>query len=146
MERPDEVNLSRQDGEALIERLQGDALTAQDRRVLEQVLRWYFWLLFALQEARFSLKRLRALVFGEKQKKRKTPPTAPSSPPQESDGEASAAGKLKGPSDRAPGGGGGRPGARRWGGQGFTGGGGVEGRQEGPGARAGRPVRGRGAV
>jgi hypothetical protein len=39
--------LRQEDGEALIERLQGDALTAQDRRVLEQVLRWYFWLLFA---------------------------------------------------------------------------------------------------
>jgi hypothetical protein len=58
MERPDEVNVSRQDGEALIERLHRDALTAQDRRVLEQVLRWYFWLLFPLQEARFSLNRL----------------------------------------------------------------------------------------
>jgi transposase len=70
MEQPAEVNLSRQDGEALIKRLQGDAFTAQDRRVLEQVLRWYFWLLFALQEARFSLKRLRAMVFGDRTKKR----------------------------------------------------------------------------
>jgi hypothetical protein len=34
MERPEEVNLSRKDGEALLERLQGDALTTQDRRVL----------------------------------------------------------------------------------------------------------------
>src|SRR2546423_15484042 len=123
MERPDEVNLSRQDGEALIERLQGDALTAQDRRVLEQVLRWYFWLLFALQEARFSLKRLRALVFGEKQKKRKAPPTAPSSPPQESDGEASAAGKVEGPRARGPGASAGRPRAGWLGGAAARGGG-----------------------
>jgi hypothetical protein len=76
MERPDEVNLSRQDGEALIERLQRDALTAQDRRVLEQVLRWYFWLLLTLQEARFSLKRLRALVFGDRSKKRPQKPSS----------------------------------------------------------------------
>src|SRR5262249_36057422 len=68
--RPDELHLSRQDGEALIERLHREALTAQDRQVLAQVLRWYFWLLFALQEARFSLKRLRALVFGDRAKKR----------------------------------------------------------------------------
>ena len=74
MERPDEVNLSRQDGEALLERLQRDAFTAQDRRVLEQVLRWYFWLLCALQEARFSLKRLRAVLFGEKPKQPQGPP------------------------------------------------------------------------
>jgi hypothetical protein len=76
MERPDEVHLSRQDGEALLKRLQGDALTTQDRRVLAQVLQWYFWLLFALQEARFSLKRLRAMVFGARAKKR---PQTPSS-------------------------------------------------------------------
>jgi len=80
MEQPDEVNLSRQDGEALIRRLQGDALTAQDRRVLEQVLRWYFWLLFALQEARFSLKRLRAMVFGDRAKKRPQKPSSGGGP------------------------------------------------------------------
>jgi transposase len=76
MEQPDEVNLSRQDGEALIKRLQGDALTAQDRRVLAQVLRWYFWLLFALQEARFSLKRLRAMVFGDRAQQRPQKPSS----------------------------------------------------------------------
>src|SRR5262245_2888414 len=91
MQRPEEVTLSREDGETLIERLHGDALTAHDRRVLEQVLRWYFWLLFALQEARFSLKRLRALMFGEQSKKRTAPPPASSSAPQESDGGSSPA-------------------------------------------------------
>src|SRR6266571_4464439 len=73
MERPDEVHLSRAEGEALRTRLAGDALTAADRRVLDQVLQWYFWLLFALQEARFSLKRLRALLFGDKPKQRQSP-------------------------------------------------------------------------
>ena len=57
MKRPEEVKLSREDGEALRQRLDGNALTAADRRVLGQVLQWYFWLLFALQEARFSLKK-----------------------------------------------------------------------------------------
>jgi hypothetical protein len=38
MEQPDEVNLNRQDGEALIERLHREALTVQDRRVLEHGL------------------------------------------------------------------------------------------------------------
>ena len=65
------MQLSREDGEALRTRLAGDALTADDRRVLDQVLQWYFWLLFALQEATFSLKRLRVLLFGEKPNKRK---------------------------------------------------------------------------
>ena len=38
MERPDELNLRRQGGEALRTRLEGDVLTADDRRVLGQVL------------------------------------------------------------------------------------------------------------
>ena len=52
---PEQVHLSRADGEALRTRLAGDTLTATDRRVLDLVLQWYFWLLFALQEATFSL-------------------------------------------------------------------------------------------
>src|SRR5437763_2169199 len=72
MKCPEPVQLSRADGEALRTRLAGDVLTADDRRVLDLVLQWYFWLLFALQEATFSLKRLRVLLFGEKPKQRKT--------------------------------------------------------------------------
>ena len=69
MKRPEEVQLSREDGEALRTRLAGDTLTADDRRVLDQVLQWYFWLVFALQEATFSLKRLRSAgVWREAQK------------------------------------------------------------------------------
>jgi hypothetical protein len=73
MKRPEEVTLSREDGEALITRLEADALTAEDRRVLVKILTFYFWLLFALREAKLSLKRLKALVFGEKPKKPKPP-------------------------------------------------------------------------
>ena len=69
MKQPEDVQLSREDGEALIERLERDALSAEDRRLLVQVLTFYFWLLFALREAKLSLKRLKALVFGEKPKK-----------------------------------------------------------------------------
>ena len=65
--------LNREGGEALIERLEKDALTAEDRRVLVKVLTFYFCLLFALREAKLSLKRLRTLVFGEKPKKRALP-------------------------------------------------------------------------
>jgi hypothetical protein len=73
MKRPEEGTLSREEGQALITRLERDALTAEDRRVLVKVLTFYFWLLFALREAKLSLKRLKALVFGEKAKKRKPP-------------------------------------------------------------------------
>src|SRR5215510_7949573 len=91
MKRPAEMQLSREDGEALRTRLAGDALTAVDRRVLDQVLQWYFWLLFALQEATFSLKRLRILVFGEKRSKPQTSPPGVSSDSSGGTGGASSA-------------------------------------------------------
>ena len=120
MERPEDVHLSRQDGEALIERLHRDALTAQDRRVLEQVLRWYFWLLFALQEARFSLKRLRALLFGAKPKQRQGPPADPSSPSSNGDGRAEGGGESHAQGDRTQAAAGTRrPGHGRWGAQAY---------------------------
>jgi hypothetical protein len=73
MKRPEEVNLSREEGEALLARLEANTLTAEERRVLGKVLTFYFWLLFALREAKLSLKRVKALVFGEKPKKPKPP-------------------------------------------------------------------------
>src|SRR5215218_7014566 len=77
MKCPEKLQLSREDGEALRIRLAGDSLTGDDRRVLDHVLQWYFWLLFALQEATFSLKRLRVMLFGEKPKQRQDPPQRP---------------------------------------------------------------------
>jgi len=74
MQRPEDVSLSREEGEALLTRLESNTLTAEDRQVLGKVLTFYFWLLFALREAKLSLKRVKALVFGEKPK----PPTPPS--------------------------------------------------------------------
>ena len=79
MKRPEEVTLSREEGEALIERIERNALSTEDQRVLVKVLTFYFWLLFALREAKLSLKRLKILVFGEKPKKRE-PPTSGGTP------------------------------------------------------------------
>jgi hypothetical protein len=73
MKRPEDVQLSREEGEALLARLEANTLTAEDRRVLGKVVTFYFWLLFALREAKLSLKRVKALVFGEKPKKPKPP-------------------------------------------------------------------------
>jgi hypothetical protein len=73
MKRPADVTLSREDGEALLARREANALTDEDRRVLGKVLTFYFWLLFAVREAKLSLKRLKALGFGEKPKKPKPP-------------------------------------------------------------------------
>ena len=66
MQRPhDDLSLSPDEGAALIERLDGNTLSAEDRRVLVQVVRWLFWLFFVVQEAKLSLKRLRTMLFGK---------------------------------------------------------------------------------
>jgi transposase len=75
MKQPEDVQLSREEGEALIERIERNALSADDRQLLVKVLTFYFWLLFAVREAKLSLKRLKALVFGEKPKPPRPPAT-----------------------------------------------------------------------
>jgi hypothetical protein len=73
VKQPEDVQLSREEGEALIERIERNALSTEDRQLLVKLLTFYFWLLFALREAKLSLKRLKALVFGEKPKPPKPP-------------------------------------------------------------------------
>jgi hypothetical protein len=75
MKRPEDVTLNREEGEALLARLEANTLTPEDRRVLGKVLTFHFWLVLALREAKLSLKRLKALVFGEKPKPPKPPAT-----------------------------------------------------------------------
>ena len=71
MNAPEDLNLSPEQGDSLIERLEHDACTPEDRQILVQVLRLYFWLLFALQESKLSVKRLRIILFGKPKKRRK---------------------------------------------------------------------------
>jgi transposase len=98
MKCPAKLQLSREDGEALRTRLAGDGLTADDRRVLDHVLQWYFWLLFALEEATFSLKRLRVMLFGAKPQQRQEPSAAP----RDSDEGTSRVGEAQAQGERAP--------------------------------------------
>jgi transposase len=93
MNRPEDLDLSREDGEALIERLQTETWTAEDRQVLIQVVRLYFWLLFTLKETKLSLNRFRIMLFGEKAKSRKPPSGASSDAEcQGGSGDVSASG------------------------------------------------------
>ena len=105
MRRPEDVTLSREEGEALLARLEANTLTAEDRRVRGKVLTFYFWLLFALREAKLSLKRLKALVFGEKPKPPK-PPSSGGAAGGESGGEnempSSASPGVSAPAPTAP--------------------------------------------
>lgn len=122
MKQPEDVQLSREEGEALIERIERNTLSAADRQLLVKVLTFYFWLLFALREAKLSLKRIKALVFGEKPKPPKPPSAdgtpsggspgeneAPTSPSQEQ--EVQAAGPAAPPAKKPPPPGHGRQGA-----------------------------------
>ena len=146
MKCPAKLQLSREDGEALRTRLAGDSLTADDRRVLDHVLQWYFWLLFALQEATFSLKRFRAMLFGEQPQKRQEPPTHPSVTPRDSDGGARGAGWSARPRRRHSAMPEGRPGHGRWGAQVYKGAQHVECRHETLAAGERCPVCGRGRL
>jgi len=58
------VTLSSAEGEALIAQVRQSNLPPADAGMVEQIIRMYFWLVFALQEAKLSVKRLRTLVFG----------------------------------------------------------------------------------
>jgi hypothetical protein len=97
MKQPEDVQLSQEEGEALLARLEANTLTTEDRRVLGKVLTYYFWLLFALREAKLSLKRLKALVFGEKPK----PPKPPASGGTPSEGGAGGSKSSSGTSHEA---------------------------------------------
>jgi transposase len=102
MKRPEEVQLSREEGEALLARLEANTLTAEDRRVLGKVLTFYFWLLFALREAKLSLKRVKALVFGDKPKKPKPPSSGGTASGESAGGSETASSASHGGSTAAP--------------------------------------------
>src|SRR5437588_7364291 len=58
------VTLSSAAGEALIAQVRQSNLPPADAGMVEQIIRMYFWLVLALQEAKLSVKRLRTLLFG----------------------------------------------------------------------------------
>lgn len=76
MKKPvDNLTLRAEDGEALIAQVHLSDLPRADAEKVEWVIRMYFYVVFALQEAKLGVKRLRSLLFG------KSP--APSSSPEE---------------------------------------------------------------
>jgi rRNA maturation protein Nop10 len=61
---PEDVKLSREDGEALIVRIRASSLADDDQGLLIKLIRLYFWFTFALSETKISLKRLKQALFG----------------------------------------------------------------------------------
>src|SRR5712671_6134259 len=90
------ITLSSEEGEVLIAQVhQSNVPTAVAGRV-EQIIRMYFWVVFALQEAKLSVKRLRNLLFGSRAQPKGRP---------ESEGEATsseAPGQAAGAEEAAP--------------------------------------------
>jgi len=70
---PEDVKLSREDGEALIARIQASSLAGDDQRLLVKLIRLYFWFTLALSETKIRLKRLKRALFGGG----KPPPSPP---------------------------------------------------------------------
>lgn len=91
MKRPEHFTLSTEEGEAILARLSIYAPSRSDCEILMQVIRWYFWLVYALQETKITLKRLRGLLFGKRFK------TSPGSK------DASGSGQAGGDETRADG-------------------------------------------
>jgi hypothetical protein len=52
MRPPEEVKLSREDGEALIERIKASNLASDDQGLLVKLIRVYFWLTLAYRKPR----------------------------------------------------------------------------------------------
>ena len=61
----DDVTLSAEEGEVLIAHVHQSNLPAAVAGRLEQIIRTCFWLVFALQETKITLRRLRRLLFGK---------------------------------------------------------------------------------
>lgn len=50
----DEIELTREQSEALIERIENDRLSEQDRQLLTKLTRVFFWLTLTLRETKIS--------------------------------------------------------------------------------------------
>jgi transposase len=79
MKRPESFTLSTAEGEAIMARLSIYAPNRSDCEILMQVMRWYFWLVWIIDEAKMSLRTLRTLLFGRG-------PKAPERSPSEETG------------------------------------------------------------
>ncbi len=100
---PPSLTLRAAEGEALIARVHESGLSAEDAGVVEQGIRRYVWVLFALQEAKLRLKRLRTLLFGKGPKAPKPRASEAASTSSEPVGEGEEAGAWRSRDEEASG-------------------------------------------
>ena len=94
------LTLNAEDGEALIARVHRSNWPRADAERVEWVIRMYFYVVFALQEAKLSVKRLRSLLFGKCPEPSPSPEASSAAAQAESDGPHAAA-VLKAAADGA---------------------------------------------
>ncbi len=71
MKKPEETfTLNIEQGDELIARLKEKSITQADYAMLINITRCYFWLILSLKEAKISMHRFKAMIFGSKKKKK----------------------------------------------------------------------------
>ena len=85
------ITLSSEEGEGLIAQVHQSNLPAAVAGKVEQIIRMYFWVVFALQEAKLSVKRLRNLLFGSRAQPKDRPASEVEAPSSEAPRQAAGA-------------------------------------------------------
>ena len=85
------ITLSSEEGEGLIAQVQQSNLPAAVAGKVEQIIRRYFWVVFALQEAKLSVKRLRNVLFGSRAQPKDRPASEVEAPSSEAPRQAAGA-------------------------------------------------------
>ena len=88
------VTLSAEDGEALIARVHLSNLAQADAGGVEQIIRLYFWVACALQEANLSVQRLRNVFFGSGRQPKMLPASEATAPWRDALGEGAGGGEV----------------------------------------------------
>ena len=101
MRAPEQVRLSAAEGEAIIARLSVYTPSRSDCEICIQVIRLYFWFTAVVEEAKLSLKKLRALLFGRGPRRPKPSEPASSSVCDSAVGEGEARGDASGREEAA---------------------------------------------
>ena len=70
LKEPKRVDLTKEEADALIDRVKSNQLTVSDRELLAGIVQFMLWLQHCLREARLSITRLRSLFGFSTEKKR----------------------------------------------------------------------------
>jgi transposase len=85
------ITLSSEEGEGLIAQVHQSNLPAAVAGRVAQIIRMYFWVVFTLQEAKLSVKRLRNLLFGSSAQPQDRPASEVEATSSEAPGQAAGA-------------------------------------------------------